>query len=264
MSAGSSPPEPVEERRARSSRSADPATVHPARLADPQLVLLIRRAVFGGWRALPALAVGTALVGAAQGLTLILAPGLSPVTLVAILVLSVAPAGLLINAAVRTVAGQEVTIAGLFRSAPRIVGRSIAVAAVPVGFLGLLLAAREVWQLTGQPLVVVPYGLCGAAVLTSTLTTVTALPLGLRRPDLRLRAVWFAALAATARQPLPPLGALAGGVIGHWLSVTLYRPLWWLVPLPLALLVAVAAALLTDRPEGEQFADGVPPTPRPS
>jgi hypothetical protein len=237
---------------------------NPATLADARLVVLLRRAIFGGWRSLPALAVGTALVGAAQALTMILAPGLSPFTLIAILALSAPTAGLLTGAAAHAVAGEEATIAGLFRSASRVVPRSVAVAAVPVAFLGLLLAAREVWQLTGQPLVVVPYGLCGAAVLIATLTVVTALPLGLRRPDLRLRSVWFAALAATARQPLPPLGALAVGAIGHWLSMTLYRPLWWLVPLPLALLAAVASALLTDPPgdqtthNGRGDADGVP------
>ncbi len=230
----------------------------PTALADTRLVVLLRRAILGGWRSLPALAVGTALVGAGQGLTLLLAPGFSPVTLLALLVLCAPTATLLVGTAARVVGGEDVTIAGLFRTPFRAQMRGFAVSAVPLIFLGLMSAAREVWQVTGQPLVVVPYGLCGAAVLISTLTTVTALPLSLLRPGLRLRAVWFAALAATARQPLPPLGALAVGVIGHWLSMTLYRPLWWLVPLPLALLAAVAAALLTEAPEAKET-DGVPP-----
>ncbi|WP_152363294.1 hypothetical protein [Microlunatus speluncae] len=253
MSPGASIPEPVEG-RARSLPPADAAGARATATADSRLLVLLRRAVFGGWRALPALAVGTALVGAAQTLTMILAPGLSPLTLVAILVLIAPTAGLVVRAAARTVAGEEPTIAELFRSAPRAIGRSVAVAAVPVGFLALLLAAREVWQRTGQPLVVIPYGLCGAAVLITLLTVVTTLPLSLRRTDLRLRRLWPAALAATARNPLPPIGALAVGTIGHWLAVTLYAPLWWLVPLPVALLASVASALLTD-PAGDEDGD---------
>ncbi|HLT60356.1 MAG TPA: hypothetical protein VK020_04145 [Microlunatus sp.] len=214
------------------------------------MVVLLRRAVFGGWHGLPALAVGTALVGLAQVLVALLTPGLTPLTLVALVLVSAPATGLLVGAAVRALAGDEVTVLDVVRSASRVAPRAMAVVAVPVLFAGLLLAAGEVWRRTGQPLVLLPYGLSGAAVLILVLATVVALPLALRRPDLSLRRIWLVALAATARQPLPPLGALAVAVIGHWVATTLYWPLWWLVPLPVALLAALASALLTDPAAG--------------
>ncbi|GAB3739362.1 hypothetical protein [Microlunatus parietis] len=226
---------------------------------DARALVLLRRAVFQGWRNLPALAVGTALVGTGLALLAVLTPGLTPLTLAGILLLVAPPASLLTHTAVRTVAGRDVTIVGSFRPTLATARRGVAVTAVPVGFLGLLMAAGEVWRVTEQPLVVIPYGLCGAAVLISALTLITALPLSLRHPEARLRRIWPAALAATARQPLPPLGTLAVAVVGQWLSATLYGPLLWLVPLPLCLVAAVSAALLG---EAEESPEGVSPAGR--
>jgi hypothetical protein len=46
-------------------------------------------------------------------------------------------------------------------------------------------------------------------------------------------------------------------VVGQWLSVTVYGPLLWLVPLPSCLVAGVSAALLT---ETEAIPEGVSPT----
>ncbi|ONK12138.1 hypothetical protein [Streptomyces sp. MP131-18] len=211
--------------------------------ADEMLLRTLRNV----WPALPALLFGSVAVCLASALTVLLAPGITPVsTLLAGLL--VAPcAAALAEVGNALAAGREATVTGWWRGLRRLWRFGTAqglVVAVPVA---AFLAALAVWRNGGGAWVLPSLAVSGAVGVLALPALAAVLPLGAARGDLRGRRLWTCGLYLVARWPHRFLAGPALAVLGVWAAVHWTASVLLLVPGPAA--VVAAAAVWTTLPD---------------
>lgn len=204
--------------------------------ADETLARTLRHA----WPALPALLFGSVAVCLASTVTVLLAPGLTPVSAV-LAGLLVAPCAAALTEIGNTLtAGRDATVAGWWRGLRarwRFGTTQGLVVAVPVaGFL----AALAVWREGGGAWVLPSLALSGAASVLALPALGVVLPLGGARRDLRGRRLWMCALYLVVRWPHRFLAGPALAVLGVWAAVHWSASVLLLVPGPVAIVAAAA------------------------
>lgn len=219
---------------------ADLAVTHSAGTSAAEDALL-RRVLRGAWPALPALAVGSAAVCAAAAVTMLLAPGISPVSTLLAAVLIGPFAAALASVAQRIADGDTANVRHWASTVRRLAGFGVAACLFPALVGALFQVALFAWQHTGSALLLPSVAVTGAAALAAALGLPAVLHLRSRDPDLHGVPLWRTALALVLLRPLGfvATGCLAG--LGLWASVGVTASLLMLVPGPVALLGAAAA-----------------------
>ncbi|WP_128560043.1 hypothetical protein [Streptomyces triticagri] len=199
----------------------------------------------GAWPGLPALLAGSATVCAGATLTVLLAPGVTPVSVLVAAVLVGPGAAALARAADDGATVRQWWLA--LRELWRFGLLQCLVAAAPTA---AFLVALRLWQETGADWLLLSVGASGAAALFALFALSVALPLGALRPELRGRLLWGCALHLALRRPLRHLAGPCLGVLGVWAAVQWTASLLLLTPGP-AMVVAIAAVRVACATEPE-------------
>ncbi len=219
-----------------------------APVADETLLRTLRNA----WPALPALLFGSVAVCLASALTVLLAPGVTPVSAVLAGLLVAPCAAALADVGNALAAGRDATVTGWWRGLRRLWRFGTAqglVAAVPVS---AFLAALAVWRAGGGAWALPSLAVSGAASVLALPALGAVLPLGAARGDLRGRRLWICGLYLVARWPHRFLAGPALAVLGVWVAVHWTASVLLLVPGPAA--VVAAAAVWTTLADAQQRA----------
>ncbi|WP_225797113.1 hypothetical protein [Streptomyces aculeolatus] len=200
----------------------------------------LRRVLRGAWPSLPALAVAGAAVCAAGTLAVLLAPGVTPVSVLVAAVLTGPWLAALGAAADRIAAAGEAGIRDWWRGLRALWRFGPAQALVPAVPAAAFLAALDLWQQTRSPWLLPSLAAGGACAAAGLLALPAALSLGAARPGLRGRLLWICALHLVARHPTRFLAAPSLALLGLAASLRWTASLLLLVP-PLVALVASAA-----------------------
>jgi hypothetical protein len=201
---------------------------------------LLRRVLRGAWSSLPALAVGSAAVGGAAALTMLLAPGISPAsTLVAAVMLGPFVAALA-AVAERVADGGTASVRDWLSSVRRLAVFGVGACLLPALIAALFQVALFAWQHTGSALLLPSVAVSGAAAMTALLGLFAVLHLGSRDPNLRGNSLWRTGLALVLLRPLGFVATCCLAGLGLWACVGVTASLLVLVPGPVALVAAAA------------------------
>ncbi|WP_179426500.1 hypothetical protein [Spelaeicoccus albus] len=200
----------------------------------------MRRAVRGVWPHLPVLLIGSIAVCAGAAIATLIAPGLTPVSVLVIALLVIPPFAALIAVANGIVVRGDATVRQWGGSLIRSGWRAVTVAVPPVVALALLLTAVEVWRISGQSWVLVPLGVAATVSAIGVLGLTAALPLALERPGLRGTALWLSALFLVAKRPLSFIAVACLAGMGIWAATAWTASLLLLLPAPVALVASAA------------------------
>jgi hypothetical protein len=192
------------------------------------------------WPSLPMLLVSSSIVCVLGAVALVLAPGITPISL-PVWALLVAPAfGALLEQVSAMLDGED-PAAFSFMPALRRSWRLSLGLALPPAFAGsCYLVAYELWLQTGSGMLLAPLAVSGVCAVLLGIAGAIALPLGLGRGDLRGRSLLVTALHLCARHPVAPLGALALGIGFVWSATQFSASLLLLLPGPLAVVLVAA------------------------
>lgn len=200
----------------------------------------IRRLTRSAWSELPLWLAASVLICVAAAIAALVAPGITPVSVLLATVLVAAPVGALLAVLVEVAHDRAAFWSGWWHALTRH-GRATVLDCLPAAVAtALLVVAVDVWRLADAPLVLGSVGVCGAVSLLGWVVTAARLPLRFSRPDLVGQEAWRVAAALAATAPLRLLTAPALLAAGVWVAVEVTASLLLLVPLPVAL-VAVAA-----------------------
>ena len=231
----------------------------------------LRRTLRGVWPSLPTLTVGSAAVCAGWVLTVLVAPGITPFSVVLAAFL-VAPCTAALAAAGNRIARTgETTLRAWAGDLVSLWWFGTVQALPPAGATAAFLVALSVWRQSANPWWLPSVGLCGGCAVVTLLGLAAVLPLGAARPDLRGRALWICGLWLVAHHPLRFAAGVGLVVPGVWAATHWTASLLPLVPAP-AVLVTVAAVWtstarlgLPGAPEPPEPSDAPEPsTPEPS
>ncbi|WBB61593.1 hypothetical protein O7599_03280 [Streptomyces sp. WMMC500] len=218
----------------------------------------LRRVLRGAWPSLPALAVAGAAVCAAGTLAVLLAPGVTPVSVLVAAVLAGPWLAALGAAADRIAADGEAGIRDWWRGLRALWRFGAAQALVPAVPAAAFLAALAVWQQTQNPWLLPSLAAGGTCAVAGLLALPAALSLGSARPALRGRLLWLCAAHLVARHPARFLAAPSLALLGLAASLRWTASLLLLVP-PLVALVASAATATALARHDAGAAGGVEP-----
>lgn len=213
---------------------------------------VLTRTLRGLWLSLPALLAASVTLCLAGALTVLVLPGVTPLSVILGAALAgpgsaalVATAGDIAStghATVRTWWGRLRTLwaFGIRHTLPG--------GALLAAFLGAL----TVWHHTAAVWTLPSLGLSGACTLLAFLGLPAVLALGAARPGLRGRLLWTCALHLVARNPLRFLAGPSVALLGVWAATAWSASLLLLVPAPTAVVMSTAvwtsAARLETRP----------------
>lgn len=199
------------------------------------------------WPNLPALLLASVLVCVGATLTVLVNPGITPVSVLAAALLVGGPLAALVRVAVEMWQGRETGARQALRFLPACAGSGVRVALVPAVPLALTLVSLEVWAQSRQLWVLVPLAVGGAVTVIVALAACVALPLVLCDGSLRGGRLWLTALRLVARRPVRVLAVPAVAALGVQACTSLTASLALLVPAPVALVMAAAALTQTTR-----------------
>ncbi|MEO3848614.1 hypothetical protein ABGB09_13355 [Streptomyces sp. B8F3] len=230
--------------RARAAAGDPPMPTPPsARSTEPAPVTeneALRRVLRGAWPSLPALAVAGAAVCAAGTVAVLLAPGVTPVSVLVAAVLTGPWLAALGAAADRIATAGEAGLCDWWHGLRTLWRFGPAQALVPAVPAAAFLAALSLWQQSESPWLLPSLAAGGACAVAGLLALPAALSLGAARPALRGRLLWICAAHLVARHPARFLAAPSLALLGLWASLRWTASLLPLVP-PLVALVAAAA-----------------------
>ncbi|GAA2074975.1 hypothetical protein GCM10009840_05940 [Pseudolysinimonas kribbensis] len=188
------------------------------------------------WRGLPTLLVGGIVISAASVVAELLAPGVTPVS---VLVWSVVVApcfGALVGQVNDLVHGEEVR-AWSFARYLRILGpMSLAAWMVPGASAAIGLLALQWWTLSASPFSLLPLATASVCTVLGVLGAIVSVPLGIADRSLGFTARLLLGLHVAARRPIPIVSVVAFAALGVWAATTWTASIALLVPAPLALL----------------------------
>lgn len=192
------------------------------------------------WPNLPTLLVTSTVVSAAALLAMLVAPGITPASLLLWALLVAPPAAALVAQANDMVLGgwpRPFSVVGYVRRAG-LLGLTVWLPPAVAGACAMV--AVGVWERTREPLVLVSaaVGAVGAALLT--IAALVAVPVGLERPGLRGARLTVTALHVAARRPVPVFAVAAFAVAAVSSAERVAASLVLLVPAPLALVLVAA------------------------
>lgn len=223
------------------------ARTTPAAHDTPPADQPLARALRGTWPALPALLAGSVAVCLAATATVLLAPGVTPVSAVAAGLLVTPCAAALADVGNALAAGREATVTTWWRSLRRLWRFGATHGLVAATPMAAFLTALTVWRADGAAWVLPSLAVSGAGAVLAPPALAAVLPLGAARPDLRGRRLWAAGLYLVARWPHRLLAGPALAVLGLWAAVHWTASVLLLVPGPAAVLTA--AAVWTSLPD---------------
>ena len=205
----------------------------------------------GLWHELPTVAACGVLVCAAASAAVVLAPGITPYgVMVAGLLLGPVWAGVTASAD-SIVRGGDGGVLALLRNIRRHALAGLAVGLVPTGAAAIAVLNWGLYDATGRGWLLAPAVLAGAAFVLTGLAGFAAFTLRIDR-GLRGRALWYAALALVARNPVVPLGLAVLAGAGVYAGTALTVSLLPLVPGPVALLASAGTWTTLERMELER------------
>lgn len=210
----------------------------------------LRRLLRGAWPSLPALAVAGAAVCAAGTLAVLLAPGVTPVSVLVAAVLTGPWLAALGAVADRIAADGEAGIRDWWRGLRALWRFGPAQALVPAVPAAAFLAALALWRQTQSPWLLPSLAAGGACAVAGLLALPAALSLGAARPALRGRLLWICAAHLVARHPTRFLAAPSLALLGLAASLRWTASLLLLVPPPVALVACAATATALVRHAG--------------
>lgn len=205
----------------------------------PQQTIL-RRATGGLWSHLPTWLCASVAICAAAALTVVIAPGITPVSVLLAAVLLTPFVSALIAAVDQVVRTDDVSVSFWWKSIRRFASFGYGVVAAPAVAVALLVVAWTVWQRTESTVALAPVVVSGAVSAVLVLASTAVLPLGIARPTLRGSRLWLTACHLVARWPVRFLAAPSLLAFGVWASTEVSASLLLLVPAPVALVLGAA------------------------
>lgn len=202
--------------------------------------VVMRRAMRGVWPHLPVLLIGSIAVCAGAAVSALVAPGVTPVSVLAIALLVMPQYTALVAVAGGIILRRDGTFREWGGSFIRSWRTTATVTLPTAAAMALLLVAVHVWQLSGQPWVLVPLGTAATVSAIGILGLTAALPLAAERPGLRGTALWIAALFLVAKRPLPFIAVACLAGLGIWAATVWTASLLLLLPAPVALVASAA------------------------
>ncbi len=217
-------------------RTAEPEPAQDAASEDEILTRLLK----GLWPGLPTLLAASAAVCTAAAVTVWLAPGLTPVSVLVAAVLLGPVTAALMGTVGRIAAADQATARLWWTDLRTLAGfgcRQSLLAALPTA---VFLTAWPAWTQTGNVLLLPSLAVGGAGAVLAAPALPAALALGSLHPHLRGPTLWRYALHLTIRLPLRFLAAPTLTALGIWAATRWTASVLLLVPAPAAA-VAVAA-----------------------
>ncbi|WP_157063393.1 hypothetical protein [Luteipulveratus mongoliensis] len=198
------------------------------------------RTLRGWWPHLPTLLCASVAICLSAGLTVALAPGVTPVSvLLAALLLGPWAAGL-VACVHQIVIEDDTSVRQWVHSVRRFAVFGVVVSTPPAVAAALLVVALRAWHLSGSVVALAPVAVSGAVTVLLLLGGVAALPLGIARPHLRGTRLWLTAFHLVSRWPVRFVAGPVLVVLGVWASTSLTASLLLLVPAPAALVLGAA------------------------
>lgn len=207
----------------------------------------LRRLLRGAWPSLPALAVAGTAVCAAGTVAVLLAPGVTPVSVLLAALLTGPWLAALGATADRIGADGEAEIRDWWRGLCTLWRYGAVQTLVPAVPTAAFLAALALWQQTQSPWLLPSLAAGGACAVAGLLALPAALSLGTARPALRGRLLWICAVHLVARHPTRFLAAPSLALLGLSASLRWTASLLLLVPPPVALVASAATATALAR-----------------
>lgn len=202
------------------------------------------------WPNLPVLLLGSLLVAIGWSLVRALSPHLGGASVVGIGLVVVPAFAALLHGCEVLHTDEHFGIADLFRTGGRTFVRAVKVTALPTVALLLTLSAVHLWQLSGQAWMLLSVGFGAVVSALALYTGVVALPYVIRT-GATVRAGWLVSFYIATRNPVPVLAVLSAVALTVWAAAYLSFALIVLLPVPLALLWAVAVAVATERSQAK-------------
>ena len=206
------------------------------------------------WDALPAFLVTGTVACFVTGLVLFVAPGITPISVLLYAALVGPTYGALVSQARDALEGQTPGAFSFGRHLMRSWRLSLGLFGVAAVSVALTLVAWLVWSSTGSALALAPSAVGASVSVLLLVAAAVGMPLGLTAPALRGIRLALAALALTARRPVPALGVIAVMVLGVWAATQFSGTLLFLLPAPLAVVSVLAVRQMCtgfDAPRNE-------------
>lgn len=201
---------------------------------------ILHRVLHAMWQHLPTWLCASVAICGAAALTVVLTPGITPLSVLLLTATATPFVTALIAAVDQAIRTDDVTPAFWWSAIRRHTVFGYSVLAGPAVAAALLVVACTVWRQTGQPLALAPVGVSGAVTVLSGLAVTAALPLGIARPALRGSRLWLTASHLVVRRPVRFLAAPVLLAFLIWLSTAVTASLLLFVPAPVALVVGAA------------------------
>lgn len=199
------------------------------------------------WQALPTAAVSGCLSLAVVVGALLIAPGLSPVT-VLLLAFGLAPVlAATVGVFLERDPASGADLGAFLHLLRRLLRPSLAVAGPPAAALALAVLALEVHRQTHWAGWLVSLAAAGAAAVVTTMAAVPALVLRAREPGTAAREIWGRSMRATARHPLAAVAVVIVALAATWLLGTSTTLAVVLVPAPVCACIAFAGRTVYAR-----------------
>lgn len=213
-------------------------TRHPGSADDADRI--IGPTLLATWSALPALLVASVAVCAAATAAILIAPGVTPVSVLVAALLIGPLAAPLAGLGNDLVADGDATVRGWARHLRSSWRFGLVGALVPAIPGALFVVAIEVLRRTGNPLVWPSFAVTGAVTVLAALAAAAAFPLGVARPDLRGRRLWTVALAVVSRHPIRFVAVVSAVVTVVWAATAWSASLLLFLPAPAAIVSVLA------------------------
>lgn len=192
------------------------------------------------WDALPAFLMTGSVACVSVGVVLWLAPGITPVSALLYAVLLGPVYGALVSQAHEALAGRTPAAFSIGHHLARTWRLSLGLFGATALGTALTLVSLLVWARTGSMLVAAPAAVGASVSVLLGVAATIGVPLGMSVPRLRGVRLVVAALALTARRPVPAIGIVAVAVLGVWAATQFSGTLLFLLPAPLAVVSVLA------------------------
>lgn len=232
-----SPPAP----RTPAQRTSTPSTPQQARpLGTATENDALTRTLRGLWPSLPALLAASVTLCLAATATVLVLPGVTPLSVLLGAVLAGPGAAALVATVNEISFTGDATVRTWWQHLRRLWAFGIRHAVPAAAVLAAFLVALTVWQRTAGYWALPSLGVSGACTVLAFLGLPAVLALGAARPGLRGRLLWICALHLVARRPLRFLAGPSLALLGVWAATAWSASLLLLVPAPVVTVMVTA------------------------
>lgn len=206
---------------------------------------VLARTLRGLWPSLPALLAAAAALCLAGAVTVLVLPGVTPLSVLLGAVLAGAPAAALVATVDEIAATGRAGVRSWWGRLRALWAFGIRHTLLAAALLALFLVALTVWRQRPEPWLLPSLGLSGGCAVLALSALPAVLALGAAREGRSGRLLWLCALHLLARRPLRFLAGPSLALLGVWAATAWSASLLLLVPAPVTVVMVTAVRTTT-------------------